>query len=411
MNILFLTDNFPPEVNAPASRGYDHCSQWVREGHHVTVITCFPNFPRGKIFSGYRNKFFSREDISGIKVIRVWTFISANEGLLRRTLDYLSFMIASFIAGLFIRRVNVIVGTSPQFFTVCSAYMLSLFKSVPWVFELRDLWPESIRAVSAIQNKIIINMLEKLEIFLYKKADAIISVTESFKVILKKRGIDHKKIVVVTNGINLSKFIPIKKDKKLINLLNLHNKIIVGYIGTHGLAHSLETLIYAAYQLKIEGRDFFKFLFLGDGANKTKLIELSKKLKLNNVIFLDSVPKEEVHKYWSLLDISIIHLKNDKLFSSVIPSKIFESMGMGIPILLGLRGEAARIVIREKVGIIFKPENHNELVMSLKKLSTKKRLRKQFAQNCVIAAKRYDRKILAQDMLNVLVKVAHNSRL
>ena len=153
MNILFLTDNFPPEVNAPASRVYDHCAQWVREGHNVTVITCFPNFPLGKIFAGYKNSLFYKEDMSGIKVIRVWTFIAPNEGIFMRTFDYISFMISSFVAGLFLKRLDVIIGTSPQFFTVISAFMLSHLKSVPWVFELRDIWPESIRAVGAIHNK------------------------------------------------------------------------------------------------------------------------------------------------------------------------------------------------------------------------------------------------------------------
>ena len=409
MNILFITDNFPPEVNAPASRVYDHCVQWVKEGHNVTVITCFPNFPRGKIFAGYSDGLFFKEEMSGIKVIRVWTFIAANEGLFKRTFDYLSFMISSFIAGLFLRRLDVIVGTSPQFFTVCSAYMLSLVKSVPWVFELRDLWPESIRAVDAIHNKNIINILEKLEIFLYKKADAIISVTESFKVILKKRGIDHKKIFIVTNGIDLKKFTPLKKDRKLTNLLSLKGKFVVGYIGTHGLAHSLETVLYAANHFKMQGENAYQFLFLGDGANKNKLISLSKKLNLNNVIFLDSVSKEEVPKYWSLLDASIIHLKNDKLFSNVIPSKIFESMGMGIPILLGLRGEAANIINRENIGITFTPENYNELILGLKKMRASTKLRKRFIINCAIVSPSYDRKILAKNMLNVLIKVIHNS--
>jgi glycosyltransferase involved in cell wall biosynthesis len=407
MNILFLTDNFPPEVNAPASRVYDHCAQWVREGHNVTVITCFPNFPLGKIFAGYKNSLFYKEDMSGIKVIRVWTFIAPNEGIFMRTFDYFSFMISSFVAGLFLRRLDVIIGTSPQFFTVISAFMLSHLKSVPWVFELRDIWPESIRAVGAIHNKTIIKTLEKLEMFLYKKADAIISVTDSFKNILKKRGINHKKIFVVKNGIDLDKFTPLKKDRKLTDLFSLENKFVVGYIGTHGLAHSLETVLFAAHQLQKQSENSYHFLLLGDGARKKYLITLSKQLNLKNVNFLNSVSKDNVPKYWSLLDASIIHLKKDKLFTSVIPSKIFESMGMGIPILLGLRGEAARIINQDKVGITFSPENYKELVIGLKKMKGNKKLRKQFIDNCITVAPNYNRKKLANDMLNVLIKIVN----
>ncbi|MBK5285216.1 MAG: glycosyltransferase WbuB, partial [Bacteroidia bacterium] len=143
MKILFLTDNFPPEVNAPANRTYEHCREWVKKGAEVTVITCFPNFPIGKIYEGYRNKFFNCEVIEGIKVIRVWTYITANKGIVRRSLDYFSFGIASFFFGLF-KRCDVIVATSPQFFTAVSAGLLSLLRGKKFVFEVRDLWPESI---------------------------------------------------------------------------------------------------------------------------------------------------------------------------------------------------------------------------------------------------------------------------
>ncbi|MFN3591385.1 MAG: glycosyltransferase [Thermaurantiacus sp.] len=152
MHILFLTDNFPPEVNAPASRTHEHAREWVKAGHRVTVITCAPNFPKGQVFEGYRNRLWQRENVDGIEVIRVWTYITANEGFLRRTLDYMSFMIAAILAAPFVRDVDVIVGTSPQFFTACAAYAVSRYKRVPFVFELRDLWPESIRAVGAMQS-------------------------------------------------------------------------------------------------------------------------------------------------------------------------------------------------------------------------------------------------------------------
>ena len=210
MHILFLTDNFPPEVNAPASRTFEHSREWVKNGHKVTVITCVPNFPSGRLFKGYKNKLFQSEIIEGIRVIRVWTYIAANIGVFRRSLDHMSFMVAAVSASVFLRKPDVIIGTSPQFFTVCAAYMVSLFKKVPWVFELRDLWPKSIRVIGLIQNNLIIRILRRIEHFLYRNAIAIISVTYGFKSILIRQGIRDKKIFVVTNGVDLKHFRPKK---------------------------------------------------------------------------------------------------------------------------------------------------------------------------------------------------------
>ena len=181
MHILFLTDNFPPEVNAPASRTFEHCREWVKAGNQVTVITCAPNFPAGKVFSGYKNKLWQTEEMDGIRVIRVWSYITANAGFIKRILDYISFMPPAVLASFFVKKPDLVIGTSPQFFTVCAAYLVSLFKRIPFVFELRDIWPESIKAVGAMNDSIIIKLLEKIELFLYRKAKMIVSVTHAFK--------------------------------------------------------------------------------------------------------------------------------------------------------------------------------------------------------------------------------------
>ena len=230
MHILFLTDNFPPEVNAPASRTFEHCREWVLAGHRVTVITCAPNFPNGKVFEGYRNHLWQKEDVAGICVVRVWSYITANEGFVKRVADYLSFMGAAVVGALFIPKVDVIVGTSPQFFTACAAYVVSKVKNVPWVFELRDIWPESIRAVGAMRDSRALDLLEKLEMFLYHKASAIVSVTNAFREKLVFRGVDRNKISVVTNGVDISRFSPRHKDSELVSRLGLERKFVAGYI-------------------------------------------------------------------------------------------------------------------------------------------------------------------------------------
>lgn len=406
MHILFLTDNFPPEVNAPASRTFEHCREWVRAGHRVTVITCAPNFPKGKVFDGYRNRLWQTEEMEGIQVIRVWSYITANEGFVKRILDYQSFMLMAIIASPFAWKVDVVVGTSPQLFTVCAAYVVSRLKRIPFVFELRDLWPESIRAVGAIGNSRLLDALERVELFLYRKAARIVSVTHSFKHNLISRGVNASKVVVVTNGVDVSRFRPQPRDELLAVQLGLQGKFIAGYIGTHGLAHGLDTLLEAARRLQDNPEGFdVRLLMLGDGANKAKLVEKAQVMGLNNVVFVDSVPKEQVVRYWSLLDASIIHLKKTDLFTTVIPSKLFECMGMGIPVLHGVAGESAEIVAKEECGQVFEPENVEALCAGILMLKQQPALCEKFRSNGLAAAGHYDRCELARKMLDEIEAV------
>jgi glycosyltransferase involved in cell wall biosynthesis len=405
MHILFLTDNFPPEVNAPASRTFEHAREWVRLGEQVTVITCAPNFPKGNIFPGYKNNLWQVEVIEGIRVIRVWSYITANEGFVRRSLDYMSFMIAAIVASLFVKKVDVVIGTSPQFFTVCAAYVVSLLKRSPWVFELRDIWPESIKAVGSMSDGFLYRSLEKLELFLYRKANRIIALTQSFKKELISRGIGAQKIDVVTNGVDLSLFKPRKKNHGLLKKLGIENRFIGGYIGTIGMAHGLETLLDAAEILqRTSGAENIHILILGDGAKKDSLKKMAKLKGLHNITFVDTVPKSEVSEYWSLLDISIIHLKKDPLFEKVIPSKLFECMGMGIPVLHGVLGESAEIVNRLHVGVTVAPENSQKLADELLALSSDSEALGRMGMASLYAAKQFDRSQLALNTLLTLRK-------
>ena len=404
MHILFLTDNFPPDVNAPASRTFEHCREWVKgQDCDVTVITCVPNFPKGRVFDGYKNKLFQLEIFEGVRVIRVWSFITPNEGTVKRILDYLSFMVMATIASCFVRKVDIIVATSPQFFTACAGYLVSVIKRVPWVFELRDIWPESIKAVGAMEESVFVRFLERLELFLYRKASRIISVTNAFKDSLGARGIDTQKIDVVTNGVDATRFSPLPKDEEVLGNLGLHGKFIAGYIGTHGLAHGLDTILEAAH-IEQDSRPGSKlhFLLLGDGAEKARLKARASELDLSNVTFVDSVSKAEVVRYWSILDVSIVHLKKTPLFESVIPSKIFECMGMGIPIAHGVSGESAAIIEACRAGMTLEPESSGGLLEVLHQLSSEQELSDEMSQCGQKSAKFFDRRALAKRMLEVL---------
>jgi len=404
MHILFLTDNFPPEGNAPATRTFEHARVWVAEGHKVTVITCAPNFPEGIVYEGYKNFFYAKENISGIEVRRVKTYITANEGFVKRSLDYISFMFSSFTAGLFVKRPDVVVATSPQFFCACSGWALSFVRRKPFVFELRDIWPASIAAVGASSSTRLIRVLEAIELFLYRRAALIVSVTNSFKEELAERGIDPNKISVVLNGVDLNQYTPQARDEKLAKQYNLGNRFVVAYVGTHGLAHALDTLVRTA-ELMRDNTDVV-FLFAGGGARADAVAEQVKNKELSNVIVLGRQQKSLMPSIWSLCDASIVHLKNASLFRKVIPSKIFESFAMGLPVLIGVpEGEATALVRSNKAGIVFEPENADDLCSAVTQLIEDRELREQLRLNCENAAKKYDREKLALDMMRLLEQV------
>jgi len=405
MHILFLTDNFPPESNAPANRTYEHSKIWVEKGVDVTVITCAPNFPNGKVFRNYRNSWYSAETHDGIRIVRVKTFITANEGFLLRTLDYMSFMFTSFVAGLLQRKVDVVVGTSPQFFTVCSAWMISLLKRVPFVFELRDLWPASISAVGAMKPGLTLNLIEKLEIFLYKRASLIVSVTKSFRKDLVKRGIDPAKITIVYNGVDLSFFASNKREKGK-KTDSCSQPFTVGYVGTLGMAHGLEILIDAANILS--DKPEFHFVVAGAGAREKFLREKVETLGLTNVEFLGQVDRKNVPDLLSSMDVSLISLKNLPLFKTVIPSKVFEAIAAQVPVLISVpQGEATDLVEKLGSGRVVAPENSMRLAEEIEFLNRNPDVLQGIKGSIETLRTTVDRKVQAENMLAQIVGVVH----
>ena len=406
VKILFITDNFPPEVNAPATRTYEHCQEWIKRGAEITIITCAPNFPHGKVYEGYKNKLHSKEKLDGIEVIRVWSYIASNSGFTKRVLDYISFAFMAFWVGLF-QKQDVIIATSPQFFTTWAAWGLSKIRRKPWIFELRDLWPESIKTVGAMKQGKVIDMLEKIELGLYRDADKVVAVTDAFKTNLINRGIDADKIEVVTNGSNMALFSPRQKDLTLLRELGLElkDKFIVGYIGTHGLAHSLDFIVQSLAEID---DSMIHFLFIGDGAMKKKVVKLAQELELKNITFLAPVSKDEVPKYLSIVDVSLAPLKKEDNFKTVIPSKIFEASAMQKPTLLGVEGQAQEIIEKYDAGLCFEPENEVDFLLKIKEIRNEVRY-KELQAGCAKLAEDFDRKRLADEMLDIVENVVANN--
>lgn len=359
MKILFLSHYFPPEVNAPASRTYDHCREWAQKGEDVTVVTCFPNHPGGQVYQGFKNRLYEKGEKSGVNLLRVWTYITANEGFLKRTLGYVSFMLSSIVASLFVGKQDVVVTTSPQFFNGLAGYFVSRLKRIPWVLEIRDLWPESIVAVGAITNPRVIRILEGIELFCYRKASKIVVVTDSFKAFIEAKGIDPEKIHVIKNGVDLDLFGKPVEGDDLARQLGVQGKFVAAYVGTHGMAHHLETIFEAADLLS--HRDDIRFLMIGSGARKATLQQMRDEKGLNNVVMVDQLPKSDMPKVWGLTDASLVLLKRSDLFKTVIPSKIFESMCTRTPIILGVEGEVQLLIEKTGCGICIEPENSQQL--------------------------------------------------
>lgn len=404
MNILFFTENFPPEVNAAASRVFERACYWVQLGHKVTIVTCAPNFPQGKIYPGYQNKWFHKEVMTGIEVIRVKTFVAKNEGIILRTLDFVSYFLSATPVALSLPKPDLIVATSPQFFAAIAGWLVAALKKVPFILELSDLWPASITAVGVMKDNLALRCLEKLELFLYRQATAIITLTNYIKEDLIKRKVPKEKISVIINGVDLSKFSPRDKDKELIKQYNLENKFIVGYIGTHGLAHNLENVLTVAQNLK--NHPDIVFMFVGEGAAKEKLMQQAKMMQLQNVLFLPAYPKEQIANLWSLCDLALVHLKNTPLFAGVIPSKIFEAMGMGLPILLvAPDGEATSIIRQSGAGSCVVPDDPEELMQIILDYKNSPDKCKSIAAASYQAANSYTRERQALDFLGVLTSI------
>jgi colanic acid biosynthesis glycosyl transferase WcaI len=403
MKILFLTENFPPETNAAATRVYERALYWIKSGHQVTVITCAPKFPQGVLFDGYQNCWRQTEYMSGIQVVRVKTYISENRGIVRRSLDFLSFGFMGFISGLFLPRPDIVAATSPQFFAAVAGWAIAAFRRLPFVFELGDLWPTSIAAVGAIKKGLLLSLFEEFELFLYRRSARVAALTHAFKRNLISRGIEKNKIDVVMNGVDLPRYTPQVRDQVLAEEWDLENKFVIGYVGTHGMAHGLSNVLDAAK--KLTGNNKIRFFLAGAGSDRDRLVKAAKQRKLSNVVFMPMQPKESMPAVWGLCDVALVHLKDNPAFSEVIPSKIFEAMAMGLPILLAAPdGEARGIVEGHAAGIWVPPENPEALAEAVQKLSTNTDLYLRLKTSSLSAAPHHSRAVQADEMIAVFNK-------
>jgi glycosyltransferase involved in cell wall biosynthesis len=398
MHILILTHYYPPEIGAPQARLSEMAAAWTDIGHKVTVLTCFPNHPTGTIPPNYLKAYKKRrltETINGVTVERCWVYATPNKGFAKKLLGHISFMVSSVLQkGNLAARCDIILVSSPTFFSVISAWWLGLIYKKPYVFEVRDLWPAIFVELGVLKNRVIINLLERVELFLYRKAALVVPVTSRFRDNIISRGIDAKKVHVITNGVDLSRFSPKPPCLDIIEKHNLSKRFIVMYIGAHGISHSLTKIIDAAKLCEKE-KDIL-FLFVGEGAEKDKIVEYSKKLNSANVMILPGQPKEKMADFYSIMDIGLVPLRNIPLFDTFIPSKMFEIMAMAKPIVASVRGEAAEILNKSGGAIVVEPESVDKIAEAVLKLHNNSESRKKLGDSGrEYAISNFDRKLLA----------------
>jgi glycosyltransferase involved in cell wall biosynthesis len=413
MRIVFFTHYFPPEGNAPASRTYEHCVRWAKAGNQVTVITCVPNVPDGIPYSGYKNRWRSqKETIDGVEVIRVWTFLAPNAGFLKRTLNYVSYMMSAFWTSLFVARPDVIIATSPQFFCGWAGVLSQFFLRRPFVLEIRDIWPESIMAVGAMRKSLITRVLEWLEKKMYLAADHIVAVGQGYRDNVVSKANVQDRISVIYNGVDGSHFIPGSPDMDFLARYGMSDRFVVSYVGTIGMAHGLETVLDAAEILKRERQEGIGFLLVGDGANCKELERQCHERGLDDVVrFTGRLDKSEMPKVIASSDALLVHLRACELFETVIPSKIFEAMAMKRPIILGVRGESAEIVRQSGSGIEMEPSNPSDLVACVQRLRNDRDLYERLSESGRdFVLTRFSRDRFAEDFLQLLHMVVEKKK-
>lgn len=406
MRVLFLSQYFPPEPGAPAARVSELTRCWARDGHEVTVLTAFPHHPTGRIPDEYRGYTLLREDFHGVRVVRTWIYATANQGKVRRSLGYASFALSATLWGqLHVPMPDVIIATSPQLLCGLAGAVVARMRGVPFILEVRDLWPESIVAVGAMPaGHPLIRALERVEQRLYVEASAIVVVTDTFRERLLERGIASEKLHVIKNGVDLERFFPEPRTTRLRAKLGYGDRFVAAYVGTHGMAHGLDAVLDAARRLVHDDR--LRFLFVGEGAERARLEARAKDEALTNVTFLGSLPRDEMNEVYATMDVGLVSLRKSELFTTVLPSKLFEIFGMQRPVVLSVDGEARALVEASGGGVFVPPEDSARLAEVLLELAAdgaRCRAMGERGRRYVVA--RFDRTVLARRYLDVLERV------
>jgi glycosyltransferase involved in cell wall biosynthesis len=415
MKILYISQYFPPEMGAPAARAAELSRHWARAGHDVTVLTGFPNHPTGVVAPEYRSRFrrlVGREDLDGVNVVRTWLLPLPNRKAYERMLNYSSFAISAAATGTFVESPDVVIASSPQLLVGLSGWWVSRTKRVPFIFEVRDLWPESLAAVGMGDERSLVHRcLGAVAKFLYKRSEHIVVVTPAFRdYLLDRYHVRSEKLSVVENGVETDLFQPQPPELEVRRELQAEGKFVVSYIGTVGMAHGLMTLIEAAERLQ-NSASHVLLVVVGEGADKARVMQAAQDRSLTNVRFIDQQPRERIPSHIAASDACLVLLKKSEIFKTVIPTKMLEFMSCGRPVILAVDGQARTIIDQAEAGLYVEPENATELSQAVLRLGDDPQLRRTLGQNGRgYVMRHFSRAVTAKRYLGVMEEVVRNQQ-
>ncbi|HYP42098.1 MAG TPA: glycosyltransferase family 4 protein [Chloroflexia bacterium] len=408
MRVLYFSQYFPPEVGATQTRAYEMCRYLASQGHKVTAITEVPNHPSGIIPGEYKGRLSERRIEDGIDVLRLWVWTSPEKTFRSRMQFYLSYMGMSALAGVLLRgKYDVVYATSPPLFVATAGLITALTRRVPFIFEVRDLWPESAVALGELNSKKAIAAAEKLEVAMYRRARRIVVVTEGIRARLVERGISGSKITVIPNGANTEKFRYTSEGARQVEeMLGLAGMFVVMYAGVHGIAQGLETLLQAADLLR--HRDDIILLFIGEGPRKAHLRQIADQQGLANVRFLPEVQSSMMPAYLSAAGCAIVPLRDEPLFRGAMPSKMFEAWACARPVILSVAGEAEQVMKQADGGLAIQPEDAASMAQAIERLAANPEQAQQMGEHGRnFVQKHYSRQVQAQKLEALLKQVAN----
>ncbi len=407
MNIAWYTHYFTPEIGAPSARIYDFSQAWSAMQRAVQVVTCFPNHPTGRLYPGYRRGWYMAESIDGITVHRNRTYITPNKGFLKKTAGHVSYLPSAvlFSSGR-MQKPDVAIGSSPTFFAAMAAAWAGKCFRIPFIMEVRDLWPAIFVELGVLRNRRMIRWLEMIEMTLYRLSTRVVTVTEAFRRNLIERGIPAEKVHTIPNGADTNYWQPVSHSAELRKKIGVNNDFVVLYIGAHGISQSLGRILETAVRLK--DRSDIRFVFVGEGAEKDELVSKACNMGLQNVIFHDPVDKEGVREFYSIADVCLVPLRNIPLFNTFIPSKMFEIMSMERPMVASVGGEAADILKKSQAAMVVNPEDSQAIANAILSLYADKNHRTTMGSNGRrFVMDNYSRRSLADRYMEVMQSAIH----
>jgi glycosyltransferase involved in cell wall biosynthesis len=403
LRVTFLTHYFPPEVGPAQTRLHELAKLLIAAGMTVTVVTGFPNYPTGVIAPGYRGKKFMEDSVDGIRVLRTWVFAAPSRGFLSRLLNYLSFPVSSLLAIRKLGRTDVIYVQSPPLFTGLAALWFTRLKRAPFIFNVSDVWPQSAVELGVLRNRFAIRLTEMLERHIYRRATRITVSTPGILERLAAHGIPREKLFLLTNGVDTAAYKVGSPDRELANRLGLDGHKVFMYAGAHGLAQGLDVILEAA---KLTRNPEILYVLVGDGAEKAELVAKAEAQGISNVRFLPVQPTASLPALLNLVYATIIPLKRLELFKAVLPSKMFDSMAAGRPIVAPLWGEAADLVEAAACGLVVEPEDASAVHQAVETLAANPTLASRLGeQGRRYVIEHYDRNDIAARLVKLLEEV------